>query len=421
MRLSIRSASTLLSLLLFAGMISRPATAGVPITSRSLGMAGAYTAVATGVDAVWTNPANLAFPRSGNFELHLVGAGALVYNSSISVSFYNRYNGDFIDSSEKEDILSRFPDDGWRLGAAVNAPLIGLRVKNFGFAVSAVVGFDQSLPKELIRRPLYGIDMKETYPLGPFEGTAIGFARYTAAYGLPLRVKYFDFFSVGASLSYLQGLATAEILEADGYFRNDYQAELEWQVRTRTGLKGGGFSFDLGVAAVKQNLRFGLALTPLAGKISWKDKTEEQRFWISGDSLNIVRLSEVDFDEAVEKSDTVVTISPFSTSLPTELVMGVSLDWKSYRFAADYHQGFRKRYGVSTQPELAFGLEARHLPFLPLRCGFAIGGGKGFRPAVGFGLHVLGLQWDFAFSGVGSVVPSHMRGFAFATNLRVVR
>ncbi len=403
------------------GLLPRLATAGFRTQPRILGMASAGTATATGVEAILTNPANLGMPGQKQFELHLFGLGAYLYNSSISVDFYNRYNGDSLDADEKEDILSRFPDDGWKIGAQVELPVLAVRVGRFGFAAAAALQGQQAIPKELIRRPLYGIEMHRTYPLGPFTGSAVAYVRYTLAYAHPIEVAPFDAFAVGAGVSFLQGLAHAEILEADGYFTNDYLAEVEWRLRARTGFKGSGFGLDLGAAAVRKNWRFAVAFTPLFSKISWKSRTEEQRIWIRADSINVVRLDTLDADEVFDKGDSSYSVGAFGTSLPAGLTIGVAYQWRKLLLAFDYHQWFRNRYACSTSPEFAFGVECRYVSFFPVRAGFALGGGKGFRPTFGFGIHVLGIRWDFAFGGLGSLIPSHMRGIGFATSLRIAR
>ncbi len=57
----------------------------------SLGMGRAYGALATGIDAVSWNPANLILPRDSFFELNLFSLNLNMANSSFNVDNYNRY------------------------------------------------------------------------------------------------------------------------------------------------------------------------------------------------------------------------------------------------------------------------------------------------------------------------------------------
>jgi hypothetical protein len=395
------------------------AHADVGLQPRLLGMGGARAATACGAEAIFANPANLALPGGKTFEFHLLGLGLFVYNSSLSLHFYNRFNGDSLDEHEKQEVLSYFPDDGWKIGFLSEVPAFALRVGRFGLAVQVGADGAIALPKELVRRPLYGLGMHQTYPLEPFSGEAVGFAKAELAYAQPFEVSFFDRFAVGIGLSYLQGLGHAEILEAKGYFTNDFNAALDWRVRARTATLGSGFGLDLGAGATRGALRFGLAVSPVVGRIAWKQDTKEYFFWIHGDSLNVTRLDTLDSDEVFQKQDSSYAVGSFATSLPSQLLAGVSYHWKKLEVALDFHQYFQERYGHSTTPEFALGLESRYIPFLPMRLGVALGGGRKIRPSCGFGIYLPGLRWDFAIGGSGSFIPSRWNGLALGTALRL--
>ncbi|MDZ7374424.1 MAG: hypothetical protein ONB23_10695 [candidate division KSB1 bacterium] len=398
---------------------SGSARADLGLQPRVLGMGGARAATAAGVEAIFTNPANLALPGQKPFEMSLVGLGLFAYNSSLSLHFYNRYNGDSLDDREKEQILAYFPDDGWKLGLLSEVPLLGLRIGRFGLGVQAVADGGITLPKELVRRPLYGIGMHETYRLEPFAGQAVGYAKATLAYAQPFRVPSFDRFAIGLGVGYVVGLVHAEILEARGYFQNDFNASLDWRVRARTGTLGSGYAVDLGMSAARGNFRFGLALTPVVSHIAWKEKTEEHFYWVSGDSLNVTRLDTLDADEVFDQRDSTYAVGAFSTSLPTQLIAGMAYQWGRLVLAVDYHQYFEKRYAHTTSPEFALGIESRHISFLPLRCGVSFGGGRKVRPSLGLGFYLPGLRWDIAIGGSGSMLPERWNGLSVGTSLRL--
>ena len=61
-------------------------------SGRSVGMAGAYTAVAGGTEAVFSNPANLGFAAGSEKTLSLFSVAATVNNNSFGLGDYTQYN-----------------------------------------------------------------------------------------------------------------------------------------------------------------------------------------------------------------------------------------------------------------------------------------------------------------------------------------
>ncbi len=410
---------SLASLLLMAGLLATwtTAVASGTLTTRGVGMGSAQVAVASGLDAVGINPASLGMPGSGTFGFRIFDVGMIVHNSTVSIGFYNRYNGDSLDTSEKEDILAHIPDSGLEARSQADIQLFGVRIKRFAVSLSASASLAGALPKDLFRIVLQGIDVGKTYDLAP-RGGGVAYAKLGLSYGQPLRLVYFDDFAVGGTFNYVGGIGYAEIIRSTGRVVVDYQSAVKSELVGRTGLGGNGFSLDLGVAARRGNVRFGAALLSLASHINWTQQTEEAVLRFVGDSVNVYALEDLGPDELFDKQDTTYSIPSFGTSLPPELVVGVATRWRGFLLAADYHQYLRNRFGASTTPELALGAEKRVLAVLPFRLGVALGGGKGFRPSFGFGLHLGAFKWDFALGGVGGFLPPQQRGLYFGTSLK---
>ena len=380
-------------------------------------MGTAQVAVARGLDAVGINPANLGMPGNGTFGFRAFDIGMIVHNSSVSLGFYNRYNGDSLDAGEKEDILSHIPDRGLEAGGQADFQLFGVRVRRFAVSLSASASLAGAMPKDLFRIVLQGIEVGKAYDLAP-RGGGVAYAKLGLSYGHPLKLTAFDDFAVGGTFNYVGGIGYAEVVRSTGRVVVDYQSKVQSELVGRTGLGGSGFSFDFGVSARKGNIRFGAALLSLVSHLNWTQQTEEAVLRFVGDSVNVYALEDLGPDEIFDKQDTTYSIPAFSTSLPPELVLGVATRWQGFLVAADYHQYLQSRFGASTTPELALGAERRVLAVLPLRVGLAIGGGKGFRPSFGFGLHLAAFKWDFALGGVGGFLPPQQRGVYLATSLR---
>lgn len=397
-----------------------PASAGASgtLTTRGIGMGTAQVAVARGLDAVGVNPANLGMPGGGSFGFRIFDVGMIVHNSTVSLGFYNRYNGDSLDSGEKNDILDRIPDDGLRLDGQGDFQFVGLRIGGFALSLSASASLAAALPKDLFRIVLQGIDFGKTYDFSP-KGSGVAYAKLGLSYGRSVPLSYFDEFAVGATVNYVGGIGYAEITRSTGRVRIDYQSEVQSELVARSGYGGSGFSLDAGVAGRTGNIRFGAAFLSLISSIRWQQQTQEAVLKFVGDSVNVYSIADLGPDKLFDKEDSTYDVGAFSSSLPVELVLGVSTTWHGFLLAADYHQSFSNRFGNSTTPELAFGLERRFIPFFPLRAGFALGGGRGFRPSFGFGLHLAAFKWDFALGGVGGFFPPQQRGVYLGTSMRV--
>ena len=102
-RLVALAALTILTMLL-AVSSARPAGWS---SARSVGMAEAYIGLAKGVDAARYNPANLGLTDYQITGLELVGLGADISNNAFTLNDYNKYNGAFLTTSDKEDILDK--------------------------------------------------------------------------------------------------------------------------------------------------------------------------------------------------------------------------------------------------------------------------------------------------------------------------
>lgn len=71
--------------------LASPSVYAQGFDGASLGMGRAYGAMATGVDAIAWNPANLVLPRDNFMELNLFSINLNMANSSFNIDSYNRY------------------------------------------------------------------------------------------------------------------------------------------------------------------------------------------------------------------------------------------------------------------------------------------------------------------------------------------
>jgi hypothetical protein len=99
--------------------------------------------------------------------------------------------------------------------------------------------------------------------------------------------------------------------------------------------------------------------------------------------------------------------------------LGIARNGRFFSFAVDMLQGLRTGPGVASQPRFSVGTELRLLPFLPLRAGFATGGGGSFSPSAGFALDFAVFSWDFALASRDGMFDGKGLHFAFNWMFRI--
>ncbi|NOY77030.1 MAG: hypothetical protein GXO76_04080 [Calditrichaeota bacterium] len=387
---------------------------------RSVGLANAFTSIARGVYAPSWNPANLALEDNPSLDFNLAGLGLHLGNSTFSKHFYDMYNGKYLGASDKEDILSRIPDSGFRVLSKEHLQILGFSFKSFALTFTGRGASHVTLDKDYMKLALEGIDMNRRYDLSDTHGEGLSYSSLTVSGAHRFAVPYVDFLAVGANLRYLVGIGYASLENQKMEIYNSYDGYAAGKLTGKYALLGHGFAFDLGAATRWKGWNAGLAFSNILGSIKW---TGEKHAYYSGfhtlTALNVFSLSQVDQDSAVHVDTTDTDLQPFSTRLPLEMRVGVSRTWHSFLFAADYHQGFSNRAGVSPQPYLAVAGEWQGLGFLPLRFGLGLGGYYGISPAMGFGLHAGFFKFDIGWMFRGGLLPAYAKGIDFGLNLNL--
>lgn len=387
--------------------------------ARSLGMAKAYTSVARGVAAAVWNPANLALPDRPSFDLNLVGVGAKVGNSSFSKRYYDAFVGEYISSSDIQDILSSIPEDGLKLYVDSDIQAIGFAIGPFALTTSGKAASNLHISRDYMRLFLEGLQWDENYDVGNNWGEAFGYTNVSASFAFPIRNFFFEKLYFGTNVNYLIGLGYANVVESSGQFYNGFESQGEGSVKVRYAERGSGFGLDFGLAAINRGWTLGLSLKNVMSRINWNTGTEqfEGSFHTDG-PINVENSAEE--DSVLKHNDETVAIGGFSSSLPTELRIGLSRQSRAFLFSLDFHQGFSKRPGLSSRPYLGFGMEWRGLGILPLRSGIGLGGDNGLLAAAGFGLKLGPLRLDLGMSMGGALTPGRAKSMGIAASTALI-
>jgi hypothetical protein len=425
--------------LVFIAIFLLASVDGQGFDASSLGMAQAYGAVARGVDATYWNPANLALPRAHTLEINFLALNTDITNNSMSLAKYKRYfteeghQGTWNDQDIQE-LLDLIPANGVNVHGNVNANILGVVFDKFGLTVQGIGQSSSRMPKALFELPLKGNQgINREFNFDDLSGTAYSAIKTTisGAYPIPWS-RYFDTFSVGANISYITGIAGAEISRSKGAFLTTDEAYVSYidiegnytNLDSVQGITAGhGFSLDLGAAGViDKDWTVSFSLKNLIGAITWGSGTEKFVSRVLIDSVKFDDLGDNEItDEKIVTTDTSYRIDNFSSSLPTVLHLGVAWQMRSdLLLSADLEQAFSERYGYSQQGLLAVGAEYRPWTPLPLRGGMSFGGRWGYALGLGFGLHFGFFQFDLGTSLHRIPWPSATRGIALATNFKFV-
>lgn len=389
--------------------------------ARAVGLAGAYTSVAHGIEAPSWNPANLAlYPTF--FSMNLLSIGVGINNNSFSKRQYDLYNGAHLTTRDLENILGSIPDKGLDLDFAANSEILGFAFKNYAFTVRAVAAGHLKVAKDLPGL-IQGNEIGRTYDFSDCDGLAWAYISYGLAAGFPIAIEGIDRFAVGVGLNYLEGLYAADVVQFDGNLRTDpdfIHSRMIGQVQSAPG--GAGLSLDLGAAAqFNSHWAVGIAFPNLLNNMTWAREAEVIDFSANPDSLNLYEISEAENEDSLFNfSDSTHAIKSFATSIPQQVRIGAVYRQKKYLLALDYIQGFRRGPGVTTTPQLAGGIEYRLLNWLPLRLGLAVGGREQVMLALGWGLKMSGFWLDFGLTNQGGLSPSSSQGTTVAFAMRIV-
>ncbi|MCA9731359.1 MAG: hypothetical protein H6696_12775 [Deferribacteres bacterium] len=405
----------------FLVFLSSPVVAQTQYANaRSIGVAGAYGAVARGFESISWSPANLGLSDKPGKSFHFLNFGLGAQNNSFSIGDYKKYNGKYLTESDKNNILNSIPDDGIGAFGNFGSNIFACSIKNYAFAISAGAASNMHLAKEFIELAFYGNSLDKVYDLSETRGEAYGFTRFSFSYGMPMDVDLFQEFAIGGTFHYVRGIGYAEVLKSNSHFITTLDGiELASEMEFRTALGGNGFAFDFGCAAqLDNNIAFSWTIDNL-GAIRWTNEVKLYRYGTSADSLTAEKIANTDADSLFNDYDEEIAGKDFSTSLPAKMRFGSSYKTRAYIFSADYIQGFSPNPGVSTMPQLALGVEYMGFHILPLRAGFAFGGDERFLSALGFGLKFGSFSFNLATLAHQSLLPGFGTGLGLAFDLKI--
>ena len=383
---------------------------------RALGMAGALTAAARGLDAVAWNPANLALDRPRGWELNLFSFAVDLHNNSFTLDRYNRYTGAELTDADKALLLSDIPVEGLVVDADVHAAVLGLRAGRFALTVQGEADGEGVIDKDFFDLVLMGNEIGQSFDFSDTDGDARTYGAVTLSWAAPLHTTRTHRLSGGINVRYLHGLYDLRVERAEGGLTVDPDRVHGTAAASYLTAEGGrGYAVDLGLALqAPRGWVLGLAVDNVAGSLRWDRRVERHTWWASADSLTATT---DDPDRYVTSGDSTGAAAAYDDPLPATLRIGAGNRWGNLLFDVDLHRELDAGpAGAST--DVSFGLEWRALGWCHPRWGVGFGS-RGNRSAVGLGLRLGPVQWDLAVANHGSLLPRDTRGLAFASGLRL--
>lgn len=381
--------------------------------ARSLGLAGCFTTLSSGVEAPFWNPANLGFPQNPGFTFNLFSFGAKLGNNGFSVKDYNRYNGKFLSESDKDKILNSIPDQGLDLNLDVEASALGFSWGQFAIT-SQLSGISfLSVPKDPFELLLLGNKLNESIIVDQANSEACAYFSLIFSHGRRVfTIKEKDIYA-GINLKWLKGIAYHRTIKAQGDFvTRETEIEGGASYVSLQAMGGKGYAIDLGFASfLDENYTLGLFILNPLSRIKWNKEAEKKGYEIA---VNSFTLENSDDDSVVREENYTENISSFDTHLPAVISLGLSRKTSRLMLAANWEQGFKNCAGSTKTPRLSFGAEYYLLSWLPLRSGISLGGKEGFLFATGLGVDLGSSHLDFGLSTQNSILPSYGKGISFA-------
>jgi hypothetical protein len=444
---------------------------GDKYSPRLVGLGRAFTALSRGLDAVGTNPANLALDdRNATFTLNIAPIGFSIGSDLVNYKIYNDFFvgipdpndpnnriGKPLNDQDKNEILGLFPDGIARTQLNLETAPVGfsLQIGSFGLAIvpSMKVASNIDLSEGYLKFLLNGLDGSDR--VYSFNGTAVKASMVaevntSVAYVLPVSLPSVDEIAIGVGVKYLQGLgftSTERYNASIGtvgqlYSGNGTSAYLPDSIKGNFDFVqlhavmdpddpqpvGSGMGFDFGVSAfIFDMVRVGASITDI-GSIKWDKRTKA-----------VVGRSSFAVDGLDQSKDTVISRSfkgetmdttAFEFDLPTAIHLGAEMrvdevfDVIPFRWtiAMDGHFGLNEVAGNTKTPQFSFGTELDPLAgWLPFRTGFLIGGRERFAWSAGFGIHLLNtFDLDFATQSIAIMTnPDGFRTGSFTMGMRL--
>ncbi len=423
----------------------------------SLGMAGAYTTLARGSEALYWNPANLAFQNEGKpaFSMTLYSFNLAITNNAFNMDDYETYFTDenkVLSEGEKSDIISKVPSGGLELDMRTDLEVFSMAYKNFAFSYSLYGSSEIKAPQALFENAFTGIEQRRYDYSTTGDGEFVSSLNF--AYGrtvwrdISFVIPYIEYpmtlteVALGGSFSYNLGMFAFVTEQADFYtemsddglrafahFRgtgsglkrvlkpqNEWddplEPEYEIEYDEDNTITGSGFGINFAVSAkTDKDYVLSLVLKNIYNKTTWdKSALMIDRMYDTGsDPLFLVgagQLEDLDSDEIETDNDH--SIGSFQTTRPFGFRLGASREMGRYIYSSE--MGWEDE-------EFVFALGGAYKwSVLNFYGGYGFKFGHSFN--FGFGIGGEHAMFDIGMGTHNGITPGGTKGVLIASSFR---
>ncbi|MFO7891593.1 MAG: hypothetical protein R6V04_14790 [bacterium] len=376
------------------------------MNARAVGLGGAYTAIARGVNSPLWNPANLGLSDNPKFSMTIIGMQSGAWNNSFSLGMYNKYNGEYWTDKDIEDILNSIPDNGFRSNTEVLVNALSFSAGRFALTIGVIGGGYVNAAKTLFEIPLTGTKINKLYEFNDTDGSFLAAGMVGVSWGQPLKVDFAEELTVGGTVNLFFSGAyanadTTEFSINSKPYGMDLKGSYAFTYAYNSSM---GFGLSLGSAArLNKKWSVSIGLTNIFNSIPFNKDVKTEKGTFALDSLNVL----TDFEEDARDTTWTVDASSFSARFPAVLHLGCAYREGAVLMSADYHQVFTKGIYGSTNPQLSVGTEWQGVSWFPLRMGVVMGGYIGFGTSFGFGIRPGGFVLDIGYMSRGFLISPH--------------
>ncbi|HYC52659.1 MAG TPA: hypothetical protein VEB19_16220 [Gemmatimonadaceae bacterium] len=385
-----------------------PAVAQLPSASpAAFGLAGNFTAMARGYEAVAWNAANLAMPGRPFFSIGLGIAGGNAGLDPVDVKMLSEFSGKIVDNATKLEWL-----DKARLAGSQNGRLDGgvtplaLSVGPVGLHVGSSAYMNMALSPDAWRAYLFGNEGANGQP-EPIDMTgtslrAAGFTTGAMSFALPLPLTLTgnlvpnEHFAIGLTGKYVvgHGLIVATDLGSN-IGTNDVllRFPIVGPASDADAIAGSGTAADVSLAWSGGPFRIGLLAENVFSSFKW-DTTKLAFFPGTGtftmNGTNGTDFDEVSYNGAPAELREIVAAQAFK---PRFAIGAAFNPMNSLTLTAEVKAATGGDEAIVIGPKSHFGVGAewRLLPILPLRAGVA-SVTDGWQAGAGAGIRVIGFE-----------------------------
>ena len=415
---------------------------------RVVAMAGAYTTIADGIFSVGYNPGIIGLQQNRPFMVQGLQLDFGILGNFFSIENIAEYSGDTLNMKEKNALFEELQaEDGMAffMDTHMPIPLLNISRGNMAFSANNIILQNYRLTIGLLELMFYGNGQKAELDL-EFNYEIVGLNEFGFSFGVP-----FKSMSWGFTAKYMQGLfylGVDEDSSSSSLITDDLGIYGSGKYIIRQGVGGAGFGLDVGVVSRPyKGWQFGASLINLAGTIRWTQGDSESSSSINpltssfypftwGDStlnanesilfifnIDTIRADKLGGDSLFTNQTTFFVpkkATDFETRVPAMFRLGMSKKADDFLFASDLVAGFENKYYARQQWKWSIATEWTRIPTVPMRIGFAWGGGDMKELGMGFGVRKGMVMFDLGFAFRNGMWLHTMKGFNFSFGFTVV-